>query len=66
MMTHCYMCGRLLKKKSEMLDVVIDEDILIYRSYTVCKKCSKKIDKFINFERVRTNRRNMCEEHSLL
>ena len=59
MMTHCYMCGRLLKKKSEMLDVVIDEDILIYRSYTVCKKCAKKIDKYINFERARTNRGNM-------
>lgn len=65
-MTHCYVCGRLLKRKSEMLDVVIDEDILIYRSYTVCKKCSKKIDKYIHFERARTNRRNMCEEHSSL
>ena len=42
MMTHCYMCRRLLKKKSEMLDVVIHEDVFIYRSYTVCKKCSKK------------------------
>lgn len=66
MMTLCYMCGRLLKKKSEMLDVTIEKDVLIYRSYTVCKKCSKKIDKYINFERARNNRRNMCEEHSLL
>lgn len=65
-MIPCYMCGRLLKKKSEMLDVTIEKDILIYRSYTVCKKCSKKIDKYINFERARNNRRNMCEEHSLL
>ena len=66
MMTHCYMCGRLLKRKTEMLDVVVDKDVFIYRSYTVCKKCSKKIDKYINFERARTNRRNMCKEHSLL
>lgn len=65
-MTPCYMCGRLLKKKSEMLDVTIEKDVLIYRSYTICKKCSKKIDKFINFERARNNRRNMCDKHSLL
>ena len=61
MMTRCYMCGRLLKRKAEMLDVTIDEDIFIYRRYTVCKKCSKKIDKFINFERARNNKRR-CED----
>lgn len=55
------MWGRLLKKKAEMLDVVVDKDDFIYRSYTVCKKCSKKIDKFINFERARNNKRR-CED----
>ena len=60
-MTHCYMCGRLLKKKFEMLDVVIDEDIFLYRHYIVCKKCSKKLRKFIAFERARNNKRR-CDE----
>lgn len=60
-MTHCYICGRLLEKKSEMLDVTVDEDIFICKSYTVCEKCSKKIDKFINFERARNNKRR-CDE----
>ena len=41
-MTLCYMCGRLLKKEAEMLDVTVDKDILVWRTYTVCKKCSKK------------------------
>lgn len=41
-MTHCYMCGRLLKKKAEKLDVTVDKDILIYRSYTVCKNVLKR------------------------
>ena len=65
-MTHCYVCGRPFKRKAEMLNLVVDKEFCIYRSYTVCKKCAKKIDKYINFERARTNRRNMCEEHSLL
>lgn len=31
-MTLCYMCGKLLKRKAEMLDVTVDEDIFIYRT----------------------------------
>lgn len=58
-MTHCcYMCGKLLKDKFGMFDVTV---IFIYRRYTICKKCSKKIDKFINFERARNNKRR-CED----
>lgn len=44
-----------------MLNLVVDKEFCIYRSYTVCKKCAKKIDKYINFERARNNRRNMHE-----
>ena len=58
----CDMCGRLLKRKAEMLNVTVDEDIFIYRNYTVCKKCFKKIDKFINFERARNNKRRCKDE----
>ena len=59
MMTPCYVCGRTFKRKAEMLNLAVDKEFCIYRSYTVCKKCAKKIDKYINFERARTNRRNM-------
>ena len=62
MMTHCYMCGRLLKKEAEMLDVTVDKDILVWRTYTVCKKCSKKIDTFIKSKRAINSKRKVLED----
>lgn len=57
----CDMCGKEMKLYGfEVTDVTIGRGLSKY-SAVVCHKCSKKLKKFINFERVRNNKRR-CED----
>ena len=57
----CDMCGKEMKLYgSEVTDVTICRCLSKYNA-VVCPKCSKKLKKFINFEKVKNNKRR-CEE----
>ena len=60
-MTCCDMCGKEIKLYgSAVTDVTIGRGWSKYNA-VVCHKCSKKLKKFINFEKVKNNKRR-CEE----
>lgn len=68
-MTCCDMCEKPIEKSTQQYRIKVERNRRgewIFKDYTMCKHCSEKIDKFINFERARNNRRSMCEKHSLL
>lgn len=53
-MTCCDMCGKEIKSILYQRDVEIGNDIMIFaRKRTVCRKCSKKLKRFIKFEAAR-------------
>ena len=62
-MTCCDICGKELKSALQVSEVIVERVTDFnyhYDRYTLCSKCSKKINKFINFERARNNKRR-CE-----
>ena len=61
-MTCCDMCGKEMKfyGRNEK-DFTIGNGLSKY-SAVVCQKCSKKLKKFINFERARNNKRRCKDE----
>lgn len=60
----CDMCGKQIKNKNnnDIFKVNIEtknnNDYYAFCEYECCNKCSKKIKKFIDFERARNNRRS--------
>lgn len=58
----CDMCGKEIKNYSDQRDIEIITRILPleYRK-AMCSKCTKKLKKFIAFERARNSKRR-CED----
>lgn len=58
-MTCCDMCGKKMNNLDRRL-VKISPGLL-QCEFAICSKCSKKLKKFIYFERARNNKRR-CDE----
>lgn len=57
-------CGKELKLALQESEVTVERLTKFnyyHEHYILCSKCSKKISKFINFERARNNKRR-CED----
>ncbi len=50
----CDMCGKEIKSILDQRDVEIGNNIMVFAGKrTVCRKCSKKLKRFIKFEAAR-------------
>lgn len=61
----CDMCGTPIENSTKQFTIKVEHNCQgewIFKDYTMCKRCFKKIDKFINFERARNNKRRCDDE----
>lgn len=61
----CDICGKELKSALQTNEVKVERVTTLnyyYDRYTLCSKCSEKINKFINFECARNNKRRCKDE----
>lgn len=53
-MTCCDMCGKEIKSILDQRNVEIGNNIMVFaRKRTLCRKCSRKLKRFIKFEAAR-------------
>ncbi len=61
----CDMCGKHIEKSTKQYAVKVEyyrNFDWVFKEYTMCKRCSEKINKFIAFERMRNNKRRREDE----